>query len=201
MSFAFNSSLKRGYRDLKIGIVLGTRPEIIKFFPIIRLLENLSLSYFIIHTHQHYDKNMDADFFEELEIPKPKYNLNIGSHTHGKMTGLMLMEIESILLEEKPTIVLVQGDTNTTLAGALAASKIHVQIGHVEAGLRSYDKTMPEEINRIIVDHISDFLFVPNKNQTNILRKEGIDKSKIFVTGNTIVDAVYLAQQLLLNKT
>jgi len=176
---------------MKICIILGTRPEIIKMSPIIRECERQKLDYFIIHTNQHYSEKLDRIFFEELELPKPKYNLDIGSGTHAEQTGKALIEIEKVLIKGKPDIVLVEGDTNTVLAGALAATKLHIKVGHVEAGLRSYDREMPEEINRVLTDHCSDFLFAPTKKAKEILIKEGISKKKIFVTGNTIVDAVY----------
>jgi len=176
---------------MKISIVLGTRPEIIKMSPIMRELENQTLDYFILHTGQHYSYNLDKVFFEELELPEAKYNLDIGSGTHAEETGKMLIGIEKILLKEKPDVVLVEGDTNTVLAGALAAVKSHIKVGHVEAGLRSYDRNMPEEINRVLADHVSDYLFAPTEKAKENLLREGIDKSKIFVTGNTIVDAVY----------
>lgn len=182
----------------KIGIILGTRPEIIKMSSIIRYCKKSKLKYFIIHTNQHYSENMDSIFFNELDLPKPKYNLNIGSGSHGEMTGRMMIKMEEVLLKEKPDTILVQGDTNTVMAGALTASKMDIKVGHVEAGLRSYDRTMPEEINRIITDHISDYLFCPTQKQADILLKEGIDKRKIFVTGNTVVDAV--AECLVLAK-
>ena len=175
---------------MKIGIILGTRPEIIKLSSIIRCCKVNGLHYFIIHTNQHYSENMDAIFFKELELPKPKYNLEIGSGSHGEMTGRMMTKIEDVLIKEKPDAILVQGDTNTVMAGALVASKLGIKVGHVEAGLRSYDRTMPEEINRIVTDHISDFLFCPTKKQSEILLAEGIEKKKIFVTGNTVVDSV-----------
>jgi len=175
---------------MKYSLILGTRPEIIKMSPIMRLLEKKHIDYFIIHSNQHYSKNMDAIFFEELNLPKPKYSLGIGSADHGNQTGNMLIKIEEILLKERPDVVLSQGDTNTVLAGILAASKQNIPTGHVEAGLRSYDRRMPEEKNRIICDTISDFLFAPTKIQQKILRKEGILKDRIFVVGNTIVDAV-----------
>ena len=181
---------------MKIAIVLGTRPEIIKMSPIIRLLEKNQIEYFIIHSNQHYSKNMDEIFFDELSLPKPVYNLGIGSANHGNQTGQMLIKIEEILLKEQPTIVLSQGDTNTVLAGILAASKQNIPTGHVEAGLRSYDRRMPEEKNRIICDVLSDFLFTPTNIQREILQREGISDNKIFVVGNTIVDAVYQHKQL-----
>ena len=175
---------------MKFCFILGTRPEIIKMYSCIKYCSENKLDFFIIHTNQHYSENMDKIFFNELDLPQPKYNLNIGSGSHGNQTGRMLIEIEKVLLEEKPGIVLVQGDTNTVVAGALAASKLGIKIGHIEAGLRSYDKEMPEETNRIITDHISDYLFCPTDKQKAILLNEGIPSDKIFVTGNTIVDIV-----------
>lgn len=180
------------------AIILGTRPEIIKMSPIIRTCEKKGIDYFILHTGQHYSYEMDRVFFEDLRLPAPRYNLDIGSRTHAEQTGAIMAGIEKVLIQEKPDIVLVQGDTNTVLAGTLAASKCYVRgdrslpikVGHVEAGLRSYDRTMPEEINRIIADHVSDYCFAPTEIAYKNLRKEGIDESKIFVTGNTIVDAV-----------
>lgn len=176
---------------MKIGIILGTRPEIIKLSPIIRRCEEQGLDYFILHTNQHYSENMDKIFFEELELPTADHNLNIGSGSHGEMTGRMLVEIEKVFLKEKPTVILVQGDTNTVMAGAVVASKMGIKVGHVEAGLRSFDRTMPEEINRIITDHISDYLFTPTKKQHDIAASENIEESKIFTVGNTVVDAAY----------
>jgi len=176
---------------MKVAVVLGTRPEIIKFSPIIREMERRGLDYFILHTGQHYSYNMDRVFFEQLGLPEARYNLEVGSGTHAEQTGRMLMGIERVLLGEKPDVVLVEGDTNTVLAGALAAYKIGVKVGHVEAGLRSYDRRMPEEINRVLVDHCSDLLFAPTEKARRTLLREGIADEKIFVTGNTIVDAVY----------
>ena len=143
---------------MKIGIVVGTRPEIIKMAPVIRECKNRGIPYFIIHSNQHYSQEMDSIFFDELELPKPHYNLGVGSGLHSNQTGNILIKMEPILVDEKPDVVLVQGDTNTVLAGALAASKLGIKVGHIEAGLRSYDRTMPEETNRIMTDHISDFL-------------------------------------------
>ena len=176
---------------MKISIILGTRPEIIKMSPIIRELEDQGLDYFVLHTGQHYSYNLDKIFFNELELPEAKYNLDTGSGSHAEETGKMLIGIEKVLEREKPDIVLVEGDTNTVLAGALAASKLHIKVGHVEAGLRSYDRTMPEEINRVLADLVSDYLFAPTEKAKENLLREGIEENKIFVTGNTIVDAVY----------
>ena len=176
---------------MKIAIILGTRPEIIKMSPIIKELEQRHLDYFILHTGQHYSYNLDQVFFDQLNLPKPKYNLQVGSGTHAEETGKMLIGIEKILLKEKPDIILVEGDTNTVLAGALAATKLRIPVGHVEAGLRSYDREMPEEINRVLTDHISDLLFAPTEKAKQNLLKEGISNNKIFITGNTIVDAVH----------
>lgn len=176
---------------MKISIVLGTRPEIIKMSPIIRECERLGLDYFILHTGQHYSYNMDRVFFEQLELHSAEYNLDVGLGSHAQQTGRMLVGIERVLKKEAPDVVLVEGDTNTVLAGALAAVKLGVEVGHVEAGLRSYDRRMPEEINRILVDHCSDYLFAPTEKSRLILLGEGIEENRIFVTGNTIVDAVF----------
>lgn len=158
--------------------------------PIINVCRAKKLPYFIIHTNQHYSPNLDKIFFRELNLPQSRYNLNVGSGTHAAQTGQMLLSLEKVLAKEKPSIVLVQGDTNTVLAAALTAAKMNIMIGHVEAGLRSYDRSMPEETNRILTDHMADFLFVPTPNAQGKAIKEGISKSKIFITGNTIVDAV-----------
>ncbi len=176
---------------MKICIVLGTRPEIIKLSPVIRECKSKDLDYFIIHTNQHYSSNLDQIFFDELSLPQPKYNLEVGSASHGKQTGAMLAKLEEVFMKEDPDIVLVQGDTNTVLAGALAASKMNIKVGHVEAGLRSYYREMPEEINRVLADHCSDILFPPTEKSKKILLGEGIPTERIFVTGNTVVDAVF----------
>ena len=189
----------RVHPQMKTSIVLGTRPEIIKFSPIIRECELLGLDYFILHTGQHYSYNMDRVFFEQLELPNVKHNLEIGSGSHAEQTGKMLIGIEKVLRKEKPDLVLVEGDTNTVLAGALAAAKLGVRVGHVEAGLRSYDRRMPEEINRVLTDHCSDFLFAPTEKSRQTLLREGIAREKIFVTGNTVVDAV--SQNLEISKS
>jgi UDP-N-acetylglucosamine 2-epimerase (non-hydrolysing) len=175
---------------MKIAIILGTRPEIIKLSPIIRECERRKLDYCLIHTGQHYSYEMDRIFFDELKLPLPGYHLDVGSGSHGRQTGKMLAGIEDILAKEAPGLAYVQGDTNTVLAGALAASKLHIRIGHVEAGLRSFDRAMPEEINRVLTDHVSDLLFAPTAAAKELLLNEGLPESRIFVTGNTIVDAV-----------
>ncbi|MCW4022048.1 MAG: UDP-N-acetylglucosamine 2-epimerase (non-hydrolyzing) [Candidatus Bathyarchaeota archaeon] len=185
--------------ELKISIVLGTRPEIIKMSPVIRLCEQLALDYFVLHTGQHYSYNMDRVFFEQLALTEAKYNLDVGSASHAEQTGKMLIKIEQVLKKEKPDVVLVQGDTNTVLAGALAAAKLGIKVGHVEAGLRSYDRKMPEEINRVLADHASDYLFAPTEKSQKILLGEGIPNENVFVTGNTVVDAVF--QNLELSKS
>jgi len=176
---------------MRVSVILGTRPEIIKLSPIIFEFERLGLDYFILHSGQHYSYGLDRVFFEQLGLPDAKYNLNVGSGSHGLQTGKMLIGVERVLRDESPDVVLVQGDTNTALAGALAAVKLHIPVGHVEAGLRSYDRGMPEEINRILVDHSSDLLFAPTENSKRNLLGEGIPEDRIYVTGNTIVDALF----------
>lgn len=184
---------------MKISIILGTRPEIIKMSPVIRICEQSGFDFFILHTGQHYSYNMDRVFFEQLELPDAEYNLDVGSGSHAEQTGKMLIKIEHVLQKEKPDVVLVEGDTNTVLAGALAAVKLGIPVGHVESGLRSYDRTMPEEINRVLADHSSDYLFAPTEKSRQILLGEGIPEEKIVVTGNTVVDAVF--QNLEISKT
>jgi UDP-N-acetylglucosamine 2-epimerase (non-hydrolysing) len=175
---------------MKIAILVGTRPEIIKMAPVIRECQKRKLNHFIIHSKQHYSEKLDRIFFSELDLPAAKYNLNVGSGGHANQTGRILIELEPILMSEHPDVLLVQGDTNTVVAGALAANKLHIKVGHIEAGLRSFDQTMPEESNRIIADHISDYLFAVTELQVAYLKKEGLPESKIFMVGNTIVDAL-----------
>jgi UDP-N-acetylglucosamine 2-epimerase (non-hydrolysing) len=174
-----------------ITFVLGTRPEIIKLAPVIHTCQEKDVPYTILHTGQHYSETLDSVFFDQLELPEPDVNLAVGSGSHGEQTGEMLIRIERVLEDMAPDAVLVQGDTNSVLAGAIAASKMDVKLGHVEAGLRSFDWNMPEEINRIVADHISEYLFVPTEGSRQQLRDEGIPDSRITVTGNTVVDAVY----------
>ena len=164
-----------------MAVVLGTRPEIIKLAPVVKELERRSIDFFILHTGQHYSYNMDRIFFQQLQLPDPKYNLEVGSGTHAQQTAKMLTGIEQVLLKEKPDIVIVQGDTNTTLAGALAAAKLQIPVAHVEAGLRSFDTSMPEEINRVLVDHISTLLFAPTEMSRKNLEREAITEG-VYVT-------------------
>ena len=147
---------------MKIISVIGARPQFIKCAPVSKELRKNNCE-ILIHTGQHYDYEMSKLFFDQLEIPEPDYNLGIGSSSHGEQTGRMIIELEKILLKEKPDVVIIYGDTNSTLAGALTSRKLKIPTGHIEAGLRSFDRTMPEEINRVITDHISNFLFVPTK--------------------------------------
>lgn len=175
----------------KVAFVLGTRPEIIKLFSCIHYCDVNNIDHFVVNTDQHYDKNMRDIFFDELGLKAPKYQLGVGSGSHASMLASMLVPLEEVFVKEKPDVVVVQGDTNTVLAGAIVAAKMGIKVAHVEAGLRSYDRSMPEEHNRVLTDHISDFLFAPTEKQKNILLKEGIAEERIFVTGNTVVDAVY----------
>jgi UDP-GlcNAc3NAcA epimerase len=174
----------------KILTIVGARPQFIKASALSRALSLLGVQEVLVHTGQHFDDNMAEIFFRELEIPVPMYNLGIHSLMHGAMTGRMMEEIERVLLIEKPSVVVVYGDTNSTLAGALAAVKLHIPVAHVEAGLRSYDMKMPEEINRIITDRISSFLFCPTKNAVKNLMREGFDgfPTRIENTGDVMFD-------------
>ncbi len=168
--------------------------------PAIRECQRRGLDYSIIHTGQHYSYQMDRIFFEQLELPQPDHNLDVGSGNHGEQTGRILADLEAVLMAERPDVVLVQGDTNTVMAGALAASKLQIKVGHVEAGLRSYDRSMPEEINRVVADHVSDYCFAPTEISKANLLKEGIAEEKIHVTGNTIVDSVYQNLEIAMRK-
>ena len=176
---------------MALGIILGTRPEIIKMAPIIRLCQKQSIPHYLLHTGQHYSYRMDQTFFRDLELPQPNHNLNVGSGTHAQQTGKIMTGVEKTLQKEETGVVFVQGDTNPVLAGALTASKLHIPVGHVEAGLRSFDRTMPEEINRVVADHLSDYLFAPTEESRRNLLNEGIPDDNIHVTGNTVVDAVH----------
>jgi len=175
-----------------LALVVGTRPGIIMFSPIIRACIEHELNFFIIHTGQHYSPNMDRTIFENLKLPKPKHHIEgvADKKLHGSQTAAMLEGIEKVLVTERPSVLLVGGDANTNLAGALAARKLHITLGHVEAGERSFDWRMPEEHNRRIIDHISDLLFTTNEKGAKHLADENV-MGKTFVTGNTIVDAAY----------
>ena len=176
---------------MKIATILGTRPEIIKMAPIIDEISKRGIDQILLHTGQHYDKEMSDNFFKDLEIPAPDYNIHVGSASHGKQTALMMKGIEEVLLNEKPDIILVQGDTNAVLAGALVASKLHITVGHVESGLRSFDMTMPEEINRRVADVCSGMYFIPTEQSALNLLAEGYSRKNLFITGNTVVDACF----------
>lgn len=180
---------------MKIGIVVGTRPEIIKMSPVIRAADDA----YVIHTGQHYGYAMDEVFFEQLRLSEPKYKLEVGSGFAGIQLSKIIERIEGVLLREKTDILLVQGDTNSVLGGALAASKNRVIVGHIEAGLRSFDRTMPEEINRILTDHCSDLLFAPTTEAFNNALFENIDFDKIHLVGNTIVDALEQNLEIAMN--
>ncbi len=176
---------------MKIATILVTSPEIIKMAPIIDEISKRGIDQIVLHTGQHYDKEMSDNFFRDLEIPAPDYNIHVGSGTHGRQTGLMMKGIEEVLLDEKPDIVLVQGDTNAVLAGALVAAKLHIAVGHVEAGLRSFDMTMPEEVNRRAADICSTMYFIPTEESAINLLAEGFSRKNLIITGNTVVDACF----------
>ena len=176
----------------KILTIVGARPQFIKAAAISHAIRDLhgELTEDILHTGQHYDDAMSAQFFRELDIPQPRYNLGVGSGNHGAQTALMLKGIEEVLLKEHYDGVLVYGDTNSTLAGALAAAKLHVPVFHVEAGLRSFNKEMPEEVNRVLTDHVSSLLFAPTETAVRNLRKEGFDEKQIVFSGDVMFDNV-----------
>ncbi|MCP2041413.1 UDP-GlcNAc3NAcA epimerase [Neisseria sp. HSC-16F19] len=183
---------------MKILTVIGARPQFIKASVVSKALREVDIQEVLLHTGQHFDQNMSDVFFEQLSIPRPNHLLDINGGSHGEMTGRMLREIERVLLKEQPDRVLVYGDTNSTLAGALAAVKLHIPVAHVEAGLRSFNMKMPEEINRILTDQISDFLFCPTETAIKNLKNECFDNKpcKIFNVGDVMQDsALFFAQR------
>jgi len=192
---------------MKIVLVAGARPNFMKIAPIIRAIEKHNsklkrmkslrgtkcrgnLKILLVHTGQHYDWRMSKIFFKDLEIPQPDIYLGVGSGTHGEQTAKIMIEFEKVLFDEKPDLVMVVGDVNSTLAAALCAAKLHIPLAHIEAGLRSYDREMPEEINRVVVDLLSDYLFTPTIDADENLKKEGIPKEKIFLVGDVMVDTL-----------
>jgi len=190
---------------MKAILVCGARPNFMKIAPLLRAitkhnelnkpnklnkLDELPITPILVHTGQHYDYEMSQAFFQDLELPEPDIYLGVGSGTHAEQTGKVMIELEKVLLEEKPDLVVVVGDVNSTLAAALAAAKLNIPVAHVEAGLRSYDRTMPEEINRLLTDQISDYLFTPSSDADENLKREGIPQDKIFLVGNVMVDSL-----------
>jgi UDP-GlcNAc3NAcA epimerase len=187
---------------MKIITIVGARPQFIKAAVVSRAIQQHNdkgfkpgITEVLVHTGQHYDDNMSLVFFEQLDIPEPHYNLGIGSGSHGRMTGSMLIEIEDVFLKEQPDRVLVYGDTNSTLAGALAGAKLHIPVAHVEAGLRSFNRRMPEEINRVLTDHVSDILFCPTETAVSNLRREGIVDGVLNI-GDVMYDAFIQYQKM-----
>jgi UDP-N-acetylglucosamine 2-epimerase (non-hydrolysing) len=177
---------------MKVMHVVGARPNFMKVAPIMREMAKYSQDFeqLLIHTGQHYDDNMSKVFFEELELPRPDINLEVGSGSHAWQTAQVMLRLEPVLLDYKPDLVLVVGDVNSTLAGALTAAKLGTRVGHVEAGLRSFDRSMPEEYNRLLTDHIADLLFTPSRNANENLQREGIPDDRIHFVGNVMIDTL-----------
>ncbi len=170
--------------------VVGARPNFVKAAPVLRALKNRGVRQTLVHTGQHYDRNMSDIFFTQLEIPEPDVNLGVGSGSHASQTAEIMCRIEPVVLERKPDLVLVYGDVNSTVAAALVCSKLLVRVGHVEAGLRAFDRTMPEEINRIVTDRLADVLFTPSEDGDFNLRNEGVSQEKIHRVGNVMIDSL-----------
>ena len=180
---------------VKILSVVGARPQFIKAAPVSRALSRAGIEDILVHTGQHYDANMSDVFFDELGIPQPQANLNVGSGSHAEQTAHMLLRLEPLMVQHHPDAVLVYGDTNSTLAGALVAAKLGLKLAHVEAGLRSFNRTMPEEHNRVLTDHSADLLFCPTQNAVDLLAREGITRG-VYMVGDTMFDAVLLFSDL-----
>jgi UDP-N-acetylglucosamine 2-epimerase (non-hydrolysing) len=184
---------------MKIISVVGARPNFMKVAPIIRAINKYNkmmhdpgctMQHILVHTGQHYDHQMSKVFFQDLELPEPDIYLGVGSGTHAEQTGKVMIEFEKVLMSQKPDLLVVVGDVNSTLACSLASVKLHIPVAHVEAGLRSFDRTMPEEINRVLTDQISDYLFTPSPDADENLRKEGVSADKIFLVGDVMVDSL-----------
>lgn len=180
---------------MKIATVIGARPQFIKAWPLSRALRAAGCTEYIVHTGQHYDYQMSEVFFQELDIPRPDANLEVGSGPHGRQTGLMLERIEHEFVTQQPDWVLVYGDTNSTLAAAVAAAKLHLPIAHVEAGLRSFNRRMPEEVNRVLTDHVSTLLLCPTPTSMENLRREGLTEG-VHLVGDVMLDALCVAREL-----
>jgi len=175
---------------MKIVSIVGTRPNFIKIAALINELKKHDIEHILVHTGQHYDKELSKLFFDDLSLPKPDINLGVGSGSYGEQIGNVMMKFEKVLIKERPDLVIVVGDVNSTLAGALTAKQLGIKVAHVEAGLRSFDLTMPEEINRMLTDRISDFLFTTEKSGNINLLSEGVSSNKIFFVGNVIIDTL-----------
>lgn len=184
---------------MKIATIVGARPQFIKAAAVSRKIRN-QFDEILVHTGQHYDYEMSEIFFRELDLPNPDYNLDIGSGNHGFQTGKMLERIEEVLLKENPGLVLIYGDTNSTLAGAISAAKLHIPVGHIEAGLRSFDRSMPEEINRIVADHVSTLLFCPTTSAVENLSHEGIHRG-VILTGDVMTDVLYRHREIAISHS
>lgn len=173
-----------------IYFIAGARPNFVKIAPLIKEMKSYDLKFKLIHTGQHYDFNMSEVFFKDLGIPEPDIHLNVGLTSNVVQTAQIMIELDKVVQNEKPSLVVVVGDVNSTLAGALVAKKLNIKVAHIEAGLRSFDQTMPEEINRILTDQLSDFLFTTEKSAEINLKREGIDIEKIYFVGNIMIDTL-----------
>ena len=187
---------------MKLILVCGARPNFMKIAPLVQAINRHNLERgvsniepLLVHTGQHYDYEMSQVFFQDLELPQPDIYLGVGSGTHAEQTGKVMIEFEQVLFKEKPDLVIVVGDVNSTLAAALAAVKLHIPIAHIEAGLRLYDLAMPEEVNRLLTDQVSDYLFTPSPDADENLRKEGISEKRIFLVGNIMTDSLLQSKE------